>query len=338
MHRIDNSTASVSLPTPAAVGPVPNGYFRQRQGGVHGTVVSADWLNAVQEEICYVITQAGITLSKTTRTQLKDAIDVMIENGSTGELTGTLDVLGYSIVSSTGNIKFEATNLDLSDVESITIPDTFKWKSDESFSNYNILTLENDKVEIDIDGSSVLTIDEDGLYIGGFGGTIIDAILDEDDFASNSDTALATQSSTKAYFDSILNKAQISFIGFTDTAMVAGDTKYFSLGAAQSSAPGGSPTTLAFCFIMPNDGTVLGLNVSQDAAPGTSESYTYTAYKNGSSTALTTTVSGTSIEGSDLAHSFSVVTGDAICVRLTLSAGAASLSRANGSFIFRPDL
>lgn len=50
--------------------------------GPPGTVVEQDWLNAVQEEICYVIEQAGLTLKTAateTRDQLKAAIDVMIQ-------------------------------------------------------------------------------------------------------------------------------------------------------------------------------------------------------------------------------------------------------------------
>ena len=43
-------------------------------GGTPGTVVDDDWLNAVQEEIVYVIEQAGIVLAKGTNTQLLAAI------------------------------------------------------------------------------------------------------------------------------------------------------------------------------------------------------------------------------------------------------------------------
>lgn len=73
MYRIDNATAVGSIPTPGPVGPNPDGYFSD---GV--TVLPADWLNAVQEEIAYVVEQTGATLDKTDRTQLKDAIDSYI--------------------------------------------------------------------------------------------------------------------------------------------------------------------------------------------------------------------------------------------------------------------
>lgn len=76
MFRIDNSTAVTPIPTPGAVGPNPNYFFTNGNpgGGVPATIVDADWTNAVQEEICNVITAAGISLSKTVRTQLRDAI------------------------------------------------------------------------------------------------------------------------------------------------------------------------------------------------------------------------------------------------------------------------
>ena len=77
MFRIDNATSAGSLPTPGAVGPNPDSYFTEGDPGlaVPATVVSADWLNALQEEIAYAIEQNGGTLDKTNRTQLKAAID-----------------------------------------------------------------------------------------------------------------------------------------------------------------------------------------------------------------------------------------------------------------------
>lgn len=80
MHRIDNATAATSLPVPVAVGPKPNAFFTKGNpgGGTPATIVDDDWANAVQEELCDVIESAGITLSKTDRTQLKQAIRVMV--------------------------------------------------------------------------------------------------------------------------------------------------------------------------------------------------------------------------------------------------------------------
>lgn len=76
MYRIDNSSAALALPSPAAVGPNPNGFFTGGNPATNtaATVVDADWANAAQEEICAVIEGAGIALSKTARNQLLTAI------------------------------------------------------------------------------------------------------------------------------------------------------------------------------------------------------------------------------------------------------------------------
>lgn len=73
MFRIDSSGVSASLPTPAALG-ATSGYF-QDGTGVTPTIVTADWANAVQEEIVAVIAQAGIALDKTNRAQLLAALN-----------------------------------------------------------------------------------------------------------------------------------------------------------------------------------------------------------------------------------------------------------------------
>lgn len=75
MHRVDNATSAITRPVPQVVGPNPNGYYQ------NNTVVDADWLNAVQEEIVGVILAAGMSLSKSYVTQLNEAIDVKIEEG-----------------------------------------------------------------------------------------------------------------------------------------------------------------------------------------------------------------------------------------------------------------
>src|SRR5687767_6482751 len=79
MYRIDNATAATSIPTPGVAGPKPDGFFTigDPATAVPATIVDADWLNAIQEEICNVITAASIPLSKTTRTQLLSAIQLI---------------------------------------------------------------------------------------------------------------------------------------------------------------------------------------------------------------------------------------------------------------------
>jgi hypothetical protein len=76
MYRIDNATATSTLPTPLAPGPVTKGYFQSGNPGIGqlATTVDRDWANATQEEFCTVIEAAGITLSKTDHTQLYQAL------------------------------------------------------------------------------------------------------------------------------------------------------------------------------------------------------------------------------------------------------------------------
>jgi hypothetical protein len=76
MYRIDNANATTVLPTPLAPGPVVHGYFQSGNPstGQKATTVDRDWANTQQEEIANVVEAAGITLSKTDRTQLLQAI------------------------------------------------------------------------------------------------------------------------------------------------------------------------------------------------------------------------------------------------------------------------
>lgn len=72
MHRIDSNLISETLPTPKPDS--AHGYFQDDDPLTGGTEVTADWLNAVQEEIVSVIAEAGTALSKTDNTQLLAAI------------------------------------------------------------------------------------------------------------------------------------------------------------------------------------------------------------------------------------------------------------------------
>lgn len=92
MHRVDNATSADVMPDVGPVGPNPNGFFRSRNTelGQPGTTVDPSWLNTVQEELCNVITGAGIALSKNSRTQLYDAIQSLI--------SGSVDAASPTIV------------------------------------------------------------------------------------------------------------------------------------------------------------------------------------------------------------------------------------------------
>lgn len=70
------------------------------------TQVDADWLNAVQEEICNAITNAGLTLTKGTNTQLRSAlVNILTAQTIAGKktFTGAIDVSGASTGVPAGN-------------------------------------------------------------------------------------------------------------------------------------------------------------------------------------------------------------------------------------------
>ncbi|MEK6788517.1 MAG: hypothetical protein AABY68_06160 [Pseudomonadota bacterium] len=93
MFRIDNSGAVASLPNPQAAG--APGYFGRGDSstGLKATPLSADWANAVQEELVSMVLAAGLTLSKTTRTQVRDAIAALYLSKAGGVLTGAVGIV-----------------------------------------------------------------------------------------------------------------------------------------------------------------------------------------------------------------------------------------------------
>ena len=99
MHRIDTSTAT------------PDHKFTEGDPAVPvaATTVSAEWLNAVQEELVAVITGAGLELKKSDNSQLWQAIGQLITNAKPGLATkakpglvqvgGGLDVTAEGLLS-----------------------------------------------------------------------------------------------------------------------------------------------------------------------------------------------------------------------------------------------
>lgn len=75
MYQIDNSTAAATQPASSAPGTA--GWFTDGSvgGGVAPTIVPAEWLNAVQAELCNAIKNQGLSLSKSTFNQLATAMN-----------------------------------------------------------------------------------------------------------------------------------------------------------------------------------------------------------------------------------------------------------------------
>jgi hypothetical protein len=76
MYRTDVSTAAPSLPTPAAPG-TPGYFTGGSPGAVAPTVVDADFLNGVQEELMSILTAANVAPSKTTHNQVLTALQAL---------------------------------------------------------------------------------------------------------------------------------------------------------------------------------------------------------------------------------------------------------------------
>jgi hypothetical protein len=90
MFQTDQPTASPTLPTPATPG--TQGFFTNGNpaSGVAATILDADWLNMVQTELVNVVAAAGLTPSKTTYTQIRDAIKALIAQPQTNLVSGVV--------------------------------------------------------------------------------------------------------------------------------------------------------------------------------------------------------------------------------------------------------
>jgi trimeric autotransporter adhesin len=168
-------------------------------------------------------TFGDLTLSDGSITDASGAIDFGDENLTlTGNITttggtvsatqftaGTLTITDGQITDSDGTIGFNDINLDGIDTLTASTIDTNIIQSTNS-TKVNV----QDSLEVDgsLDVGSNFTISN---------GTSINAILDEDNFASDSATALATQQSIKAYVDTQISAssvASLNDIGDVDAA------------------------------------------------------------------------------------------------------------------------
>jgi microcystin-dependent protein len=101
MHRIDTPNAVAELPSPSSGG--TPGFFDagDPSTGRKATYFSADWANAVQEELISVIEGAGLTPNKGDLTQLLQALQAMsvqqVPSGSIFQFAGAAAPGGYLI-------------------------------------------------------------------------------------------------------------------------------------------------------------------------------------------------------------------------------------------------
>ncbi|MBX9704642.1 MAG: hypothetical protein K5Q00_00175 [Gammaproteobacteria bacterium] len=315
MYQIDNSTAVTPMPTPAAVGPNPNYFFGPN------TVVTADWLNAVMMEIISVLDDAGVTPDKTDQGQLLEAINILIASAP-AVLAADLNTAGYAIENPSGDIDFEPSTGKVAvagGVGADTVVGQFTGAPTIAFNNAQISLL--------IAAATMFDVQASGLQLGNTGARVTQ-IDNDTTMAADSSTRLATQHAFKTYADTRYAVAALPIPGFTDTPMAATETWYLSEGDATSTI------NAAYSFIMPCNGTLSNFIITTDVAPGGSDTYTATLMKGASTTAITCTL--TSNQNSDNTNTVSVVAGDAISIRLVLSATAATINRAGFTVFLTP--
>src|SRR5476649_2168764 len=82
MYRIDDATASPTLPTPEAA--LTEGYWTEGNPGtgIVATLERASWFNMVQEELRAIVVAGGLTPSKTVYSQVLTAIHAMTASGA----------------------------------------------------------------------------------------------------------------------------------------------------------------------------------------------------------------------------------------------------------------
>jgi len=168
------------------------------------------------------------------------------------------------------------------------------------------------KIELLTDTNITGTVSVTGLStlasFKGATGVTVTAILDEDTMSSNSDTAVATQQSIKAYIDAQNTSQALTFVGddSTGTAVNSGETFQIAGGTGLTSAVSGDTLTLNI------DSTVATLTGTQILTNKTLTAPTI----NGATTTGTVTVATISPnEGDDITINMSNESATALVIK-----------------------
>lgn len=106
MHRIDHATAAAVRPSDAGAG--TQGFWTEGSPGVvPSTVLAYDWFNMLQEELRAVVVDGGLTPTKGSETQVRDAIRAMIAQFAAPGMIGGL-TLANNAGDPTNDIDFAA--------------------------------------------------------------------------------------------------------------------------------------------------------------------------------------------------------------------------------------
>ena len=196
----------------------------------------------------------------------------------------------------------------------------------------------------DKDLTNIDSLDADKFSIAG--GTEMVAINDEDDMSSNSNTALATQQSIKAYTDAA-NKWSASFHG--RVLNITSTSNFYTINTSAVgnlwSTTSTDPTALASIivraakWIAPAAGTLTNIRISGSTADtGANDSFKFYVYKApltqgnssntgtliGTSSAITSASARTLFQSDDFSSSNTFAEGDAIFVFLKKDANSGS--------------
>ena len=151
-------------------------------------------------------------------------------------------------------------------------------------SNVTVADSGSGTITVTVDGSTIGTFNSSGLQLGTSGARVT-TVLDEDNFATNSATALATQQSIKAYVDTQITAEDLDITADDSTAIsidLDSETLHFAGGTGISTSVSGNTVTTAI------DNTVATLEGSQ----------TLTNKTIGTPTITTPTIVGTATIGS----------------------------------------
>ncbi|GEM_PF-3731095 len=220
MQRVKRATAVAVLPAPP-LGGTP-GFFTggNPQTGQAATVPGYEWHNGVQEELCDVVEQAGLVLSDTDHTQLRQAIQSMIANG----LTSADAVIYKGVLNCAANPNYPSA--DAGHLYRVSVPGKIGGVSGPSVEV-------GDTVVCSVDASAagnhasvganwnILQVNIDGAVIGppsvvsgrltvfnGVTGKVIQdggaALSTDGTFAANSDAKVPTEKATETRIQAVI--------------------------------------------------------------------------------------------------------------------------------------
>jgi len=127
-------------------------------------------------------------------------------------------------------------------------------------SNVTVADAGSGTITVTVDGSTIGTFNASGLQLGGSGARVT-TVLDEDGFGTNSDTALATQQSIKAYVNAQITAEDLDVTADDSTAIAIdldSEVLHFAGGNGISTSVSGNTVTTAI-----DTGTVVTLTDSQ---------------------------------------------------------------------------